>query len=319
LKQTGQGSDLKNPDVRFRLCYHDRVVPATIMLFFGVREVVMRQQGTIREDKPAYRLFDEGGKEIGYNGMVDRCIRADVILFGEIHEHPLVHWLQLGLTRDIHEIRKGDLMLGAEMLEADNQLIVDEYLAGLIEYENLVKEAKIWDNYDTDYRPLVDVAKENGLRFIATNIPRRYASLVARAGMKALERLSDEAKKSIAPLPIPLDLSTPGYRQVMEIGMAHGAHMDAQNFVAAQAVKDATMAYFILKNRGPKDLFIHYNGDYHSKSYGGIFWYLKRYDPDITVRTISSVSRDTPGFDDEYKGLADIVLVVPAALERRSS
>ncbi len=89
----------------------------------------------------------------------------------------------------------------------------------------------------------------------------------------------------------------------MEIGMAHGAHMDAQNFVAAQAIKDATMAYFILKNRGPKELFIHYNGDYHSKDRGGICWYLKQYDPEIMVRTISSVSRDTPGFDDECKGL----------------
>jgi uncharacterized iron-regulated protein len=132
--------------------------------------------------------------------MLDRCVRSDIILFGEIHEHPLVHWLQLELTRDLFEIRKGDMMLGAEMLEADNQLIVDEYLASLIGHEHLVKEAKVWDNYDTDYRPLVDVAKEHGLRFIATNIPRRYAALVAREGMKALERLSDEAKRSIAPL-----------------------------------------------------------------------------------------------------------------------
>jgi uncharacterized iron-regulated protein len=180
-------------------------------------------------------------------------------------------------------------------------------------------EAKVWENYDTDYRPLVDVAKEHGLRFIATNIPRRYANLVAREGMKALERLSDEAKRSIAPLPIALDLATPGYQQAMEIGMAHGAHLDARNFVAAQAVKDATMAYFILRNRRPKDLFIHYNGDYHSKNCGGICWYLKRYDPNITVHTISSVNRDTLGFDDECKGLADIVLVVPAVLEKRSS
>ena len=279
----------------------------------------MRQRGSISDDKPAYRLYDGAGKEIGYQEMLDRCVRSDVILFGEIHEHPLVHWLQLELTRDLFEIKKGDMMLGAEMLEADDQLIVDEYLASLIEHEHLVKEAKIWDNYETDYRPLIDVTKEHGLRFIATNIPRRYASLVAREGMEALERLSDEAKRLIAPLPIPLDLSTPGYRQAMEIGMAHGAHMDARNFVAAQAVKDATMAYFILKNRGPKHLFIHYNGDYHSKNCGGICWYLKRYDPEITVRTISSVSRDKPEFDDECKGLADIVLVVPAALEKRSS
>jgi uncharacterized iron-regulated protein len=251
--------------------------------------------------------------------MLERCVRSDVILFGEIHDHPLVHRLQLELTQDLFEIKKGDLILGAEMLEADNQLIVDEYLAGLINHEHLVMEAKVWENYDTDYRPLVDVAKEHGLRFIATNIPRRYANLVAREGMKALERLSDEAKRSIAPLPIALDLATPGYQQAMEIGMAHGAHLDARNFVAAQAVKDATMAYFILRNRRPQDLFIHYNGDYHSKNCGGICWYLKRYDPDITVHTISSVSRDTLGFDDECKGLADIVLVVPAVLEKRSS
>jgi uncharacterized iron-regulated protein len=281
--------------------------------------VVVRQGRPMQDDKPLYRLYDGGGREIGYQEMLDRCVRSDVILFGEIHDHPLVHRLQLELTLDLFEIKKGDLTLGAEMLEADNQLIVDEYLAGLINHEHLVKEAKVWENYQTDYRPLVDVAKEHGLRFIATNIPRRYAGLVAREGMKALERLSDEAKRSIAPLPIALDLATPGYQQAMEIGMAHGAHMDARNFVSAQAVKDATMAYFILKNRRPKDLFLHFNGDYHSKNCGGICWYLKQYDPDITVRTISSVSRDTSGFDDECKGLADIVLVVPAAVERRSS
>ena len=275
----------------------------------------MEDRGRVPREKQVYGLYEGKGREIGYREMLDRCVRADVVLFGEIHEHPVVHRLELELARDLVEIKKGDLMLGAEVLEADNQLIVDEYLAGLIEHEHVVNEAKVWENYGTDYRPLVDVAREHGLRFIATNIPRRYANLVARQGMAALERLSDEAKRSIAPLPITLDLSTPGYGQVMEIGMAHGAHMDAQNFVAAQAVKDATMAYFILKNRGPKDLFVHYNGDYHSKNRGGIYWYLKRYDPGITVLTISSVSRDTPGFDDECKDLADIVLVVPSVEE----
>jgi uncharacterized iron-regulated protein len=281
--------------------------------------MVMDDQGRVPRDKPLYGLYEGDGREIGYRDMLDRCVRADVVLFGEIHEHPVVHRLERELARDLVAIKKGDLMLGAEMLEADNQLIVDEYLAGLIEHEHLVTEAKVWENYGTDYRPLVDVAREQGLRFIATNIPRRYANLVARQGMTALERLSDEAKRSIAPLPITLDLSAPGYGQVMEIGMAHGAHRDAQNFVAAQAVKDATMAHFILKNRGPKDLFVHYNGDYHSKNRGGIAWYLKRYDPGITVLTISSVSRETPGFDDECRDLADIVLVVPPVEEESAA
>jgi uncharacterized iron-regulated protein len=276
----------------------------------------MLQHGSGPREKQEYRLYDGKGKELGYGEALDRLAGSDIILFGEIHEHPLVHRLQLELTRDIYKIRKAGMVLGAEMLEADNQLIVDEYLAGLTDHEHLVEEAKVWENYDDDYRPLVDFAREHGLRFIATNIPRRYANLVAHQGMKALERLSGEAKRYIAPLPIEVDLSTPGYRRVMEIGEAHGAHLDARNFVAAQAVKDATMAYFILKSRGPKDLFVHYNGDYHSKDYGGIYWYLKRSAPDVAIRTISSVSRDTPSFDDECRGLADIVLVVPEELER---
>jgi uncharacterized iron-regulated protein len=277
----------------------------------------MVQDGAKPDKKPVYSLYDAEGRGLTYREMLDHCVRSDIILFGEIHDHPLIHWLQLKLTRDLYEIKKDSLMLGAEMLESDNQMIIDEYLAGFIDHDHLVKEAKVWGNYTADYRPLVDVAKEHGLRFIATNIPRRYANLVAREGVKALERLSEEARRYIAPVPITVDLSTPGYRQAMEIGMAHGAHFDAQNFVAAQAVKDATMAYFILKNRGPRDIFIHYNGDYHSKNYGGICWYLKRHDPDITVRTISSVIRNIPVFDDDCRGLADIVLVLPAATPER--
>jgi len=270
------------------------------------------QKAAVPGDEPHYRLYDGDGRAIRYEDMLDRCARSDVVLFGEIHDHPVVHQLQLALTTDLYGIKKKNLVLGAEMLEADDQLVVDEYLAGLIDHDHLVQEAKVWGNYEADYRPLVDVAREQGIRFIATNVPRRYASIVARKGLQALEQLSDEAKRSIAPLPIMLDLATPGYGEAREIGRAHGAHLDAANFVAAQAVKDATMAYFILKNRGPQDLFLHYNGDYHSKDRGGICWYLERYDPDVTVRTISSVSSDLTGFDDAGTGRADIVLIVPA-------
>ena len=37
---------------------------------------------------------------------------------------------------------------------------MNEYLAGLIKEDHLKKEAKIWNNYTTDYAPLVEFAKE---------------------------------------------------------------------------------------------------------------------------------------------------------------
>ena len=50
-------------------------------------------------------------------------------------------------------------------------------------------------NNETDYQPLVELAKENQRPFIATNVPRRYASIVFRSGIQGLDSISDEAKK----------------------------------------------------------------------------------------------------------------------------
>lgn len=264
---------------------------------------------------PAYRLYDKEGEQIPYDKTIDILAHAEVVLFGELHDNALIHHLQRSMTEDLFKKKKGELILGAEMLEADNQLVLDEYLAGMILHRHLVAEAKVWDNYETDYSVLVDFAKEHGLKFIATNIPRRYASLVSRESIEALNSLSDEAKQYIAPLPIVVDLATPGYRKMreMNLDMRHGMQMTPENLVAAQAVKDATMAFFIIRNRAATQLFLHFNGVYHSQNYGGIYWYLKKTDPGLTVLTLSSVEGRHLKFRDEYKGLGDVILVVPSA------
>ena len=40
-----------------------------------------------------------------------------------------------------------------------------------------MQDARPWPNYDTDYRPMVQVAKHEGLPVICANAPRRYVSL----------------------------------------------------------------------------------------------------------------------------------------------
>ena len=260
-----------------------------------------------------YQWYGKHGDEILSDDMPDYLAEVDVVLFGELHGNPLIHQLQQKITRELFNIRKHDLVLGTEMFEADNQLILDEYLSGLILHRHLVAEAKVWAGYATDYRPLVDFAREHGLRFIATNIPRRYANLVAREGLGALERLSDEAKRLIAPLPITVDLATPGYQEMLGMNKGHGMGMEPGNFVAAQAIKDATMAHFILNNLTPDGLMVHFNGDYHSKRYGGIYWYLKQAVSDLAVLTIASVARKSLTFGEECRDLGDFVLIVPEA------
>lgn len=258
-----------------------------------------------------YQFYDRTGTHKTDKEVISHLSRADVVLFGELHNDPVIHQLQYDMTRGFFEHRDGRLVLGAEMFEADNQIVLDEYLAGLIKHEHLVREAKVWGNYEPDYRPLVEFAREHQLPFIATNIPRRYANLVAREGIEALEKLSEQGKQSIAPLPIQVDMATPGYREMM--GMGHGMGATSHNFVSAQAVKDATMAYFILRNREENSLFVHFNGDYHSRSYGGIYWYLKGATAQIQVQTITTVESETGRFEEAHGDLGDVVLLVPPA------
>ena len=265
-------------------------------------------------DKPACRLFDRSGAETRYSTMLDHLAESAVVLFGELHIDPIVHWLQFEVTKDLFSRVRERLIIGAEMFEADDQIIIDEYMAGTIGHDNLAAEAKVWDNYETDYRPIVEFAHNHGIPFIGTNIPRRYARLVSSSGLGALEELSGQAKQWIAPLPIPLDLKSPTYRDLLDLGTAHG--MDEENFLAAQAIKDATMAHFILTNHSPERLFIHLNGEYHSRRYGGIFWYLKQAQPDLAIVTITSVEGKTLDFLDDYRDVADYTLVIPQSMTR---
>ena len=259
----------------------------------------------LAQDKPAYTLFDSRGKKVSYDKMINRLKENDIVLFGEFHNNPIVHWLQLEVTRDLQSLRP--LVLGAEMFEQDNQEALNRYLDGSLSAKGLDSSARLWPNYKTDYAPLVNFARANRIPFAATNIPRRFASLVARGGFEALDTLSELQKTWMAPLPPAYDSTLPGYKNMMTMMAGHAS----PNLPKAQAIKDATMAWFILKNYKPGSLFLHFNGAYHSQNYEGILWYLRQQQPGLKYATINTVmQKDLKKLLDEHKGTADFIICV---------
>jgi uncharacterized iron-regulated protein len=272
------------------------------------------------QDKPAYSVFTGSGKKTGYNDIIKEAAKADVIFFGELHDNPIAHWLELELTKDLYARKGKELILGAEMFETDNQLLIDEYFSDIIKESSFEKEVRLWKNYMTDYKPLVSFAKQNGLKFVASNVPRRYASVVAAGGFEALKKLSPEALKYIAPLPIDYDPELPCYKDMLSMDTSIGGGMEKkvnENLPKAQALKDATMARSIADNRHPGQTVIHYNGSYHSDRHMGIIWYLNKYNPGVKVLTITAVLQDEiDRMEDEYKDQADFVIVIPTSMTR---
>jgi len=240
-----------------------------------------------KNKKPAYLIYPSGkDKDIAWEKLLKAASEADVVFFGE---------------------------------EADDQIILDEYLNGLIKEKHFSKESKVWPNYDTDYAPLVNFAKDNSLNFIATNVPRRYANLVSRKGLESLDGISEAAKAWIAPLPIEVDMELPGYKKIAEMmaGM-HSKDPDSGKRIAlAQAVKDATMGWFISSNLKEGNIMIHYNGSYHSNDHEGTVYYLKKYKPGVKVLTITTVEQDDITLiEEDNKKLADFIVVVPSDMTK---
>lgn len=258
------------------------------------------------QDKPAYVLYNSKGKKVSFKKLLKDANKSNVVLFGELHDNPIAHWLQLELTKELGSNNK--LVLGAEMFEKDNQDEMDAYLKGSITSKEFDSLARLWVNYSTDYAPLVEYAKEHSLPFIATNIPRKFASLVhKKGGFSALDSLTSEEKSWIAPLPIVYDSSLATYQEILVMLGDHAT----PDLVKAQAIKDATMAHSISEHLSESSIFIHYNGAFHSNYYEGILWYLKRYSSAVNALTISTVTQLEVGkLEKEHLGKADFIICV---------
>ena len=267
----------------------------------------------LAQNKPAYQLYNNQGELADYQSMVEELSNSDMVFFGEYHTNPISHWLQLELAKSLYEIRGKNLYLGAEMFENGNQLVIDEYLKGFYPEDKMLPEiTQLWNNYKTDYKPLLEFAKENELRFIATNIPRRYASMINKMGWEALEVLSDEALAMIGPdLREHFDPNVKAYADMAEM-MGDHKPPNMLYLQMAQAAKDATMAHFALKNYNPGNLLLHFQGSYHSNYDQGIIWWINKLQPGLAIKSVTTVTHSEweNMTVEEKKSISNYIIVV---------
>lgn len=264
-------------------------------------------QSVQTQAQQAYTIFDKNGEVVSFKELMEATKEKSHIFFGELHNNPIAHWLQLELAKALHADYRNDLIIGAEMFETDNQLLIDEYFSDQISQKSFENEVRLWKNYKTDYKPILEFAKNNNLKFIATNVPRRYANSVFYNGLAILEQLSAGARSFIAPLPIVIDTNLNSYQDIRKMSGEHTAEF----MMEAQAVKDATMAHSILKNSSGNTVFLHLNGAYHSNKYEGIISFLVPKVQIDKILTISTVSQDNVDhLDIKNYNLADFIICV---------
>ena len=197
------------------------------------------------------------------------------------------------------------------MFDTDQQAELNLYIKDSIDQDTFSQRTTLWSNYYTDYKPLVEFAKKKQIPFIATNIPKIYATLVYKGGFEAIQNLVPEEQQYIVPQPIPFDPELPQYKNILTMMEDHGT----PELVKAQAIKDANMAHFIFKNHEKKSLFLHINGAYHSDFKEGILWYLNKLNPEFKTLTISTVEQDSVDkLETQNINKADFIICVPSTM-----
>lgn len=280
--------------------------------------LILSTFSSIAQDFPAYVLYTGNGKKTSFEKLEEATEGKELILFGEFHDNPISHWLQLELTKELFEENGSKLQLGFEMFEQDQQSLLSDYLDGKLTDKQFQDTMRLWPNYETDYAPLIAFAKSNHLYCVASNVQRKYASLLFKKGRPALDTLSASVKAQMAPVDFKVDTSLSQYREVFSMGGHMGMNM-GMNMVESQAFKDATMAQFILANPGRQvgTVHLHFNGAFHSDFHQGILWYVQQKNPNVKVLTISTVTQeDVRKLDKEHLGRADFIICVPESMTR---
>ena len=248
------------------------------------------------------------GRTITFAQMADDAAKADVVFFGEQHDDAETHRAELALLTAIGE-RRRTVVLSLEMFERDVQPLVDAYLAGGLSEADFRAQSRPWPNYETDYRPLLELAKAKHWPVVASNVPRRLASMVSRKGLAAVDTLVPTDRAYVAQqLLCPKDQYYTNFVEVM--GGGHGAASAPATasaaspmsgmtdlFYEAQCIKDETMAESIVRARdkaGPQSIVVHFNGSFHTDFGLGTAARVTRRVPGVKSVVVSAVPTPDP-------------------------
>jgi len=278
-----------------------------------------------------FRVFRSDGTEAALDDVLKAMDGVEVVLIGEEHGNRVGHAIEerlLSGALDRYRPSAGTwVTLSLEMFERDIQYVLDEYLTGQITELHFLESARPWEDYAVRYRPLIELARAEGIPVVAANAPRRYVNRVTREGPGSLETLGPLARFFLPPLPYPGP--SVEYRaqwdEIMAAAMqaaaeAHGDTADvrdyagSENALQAQALWDASMGHAIADALAvvPGRLLLHFAGSFHVERGTGIAERIEDYRPGTRVLSVimTQVEGDVPEWDGAaHAGLGDFVIL----------
>lgn len=281
--------------------------------------VVYAQEPSSPDYYIPHQIYDTKNKQwISLETLLANATQNDVLFLGEQHDDTYGHRLELAIVQGSFR-RRPNTVIAMEMFERDAQPSLNNYFSGKISETEFLSQSRPWPNYLSDYRPIIEYARNRKLPVIGSNAPTRLARSVAQNGIEIVSQFPVEARPLVAAqLEYPKDDYWQRFLETMTAMAGHGAAASGQpsphgnphgaapvsdeevtkrieRFYQAQVLKDETMGESIatiFKDHAKdvtKPFVIHINGDFHS-AYGlGTMARAKRRLPDARIKNISFV------------------------------
>ncbi len=202
---------------------------------------------------PDYTLIDiNSGGEATVAVLVEEASSESglTIYLGEVHQR---RWI-ISLSIDILERlagMEGELYIGMEHFNIEQQDLLDAYLEGEMEWDELVEKYEEGpEGFDLEYyRPLIEWARDNNTHIYGLMPPRIYASQLVRLYMSGDKEGVD---RLLARYGISIDDLDAGeeYRErFLQLIPREGpmARLDPEALLLAQSFKDEVMARRIVE------------------------------------------------------------------------
>jgi uncharacterized iron-regulated protein len=212
----------------------------------------MSEKG-IREELVEEIMGIEVQNIINFSDIIEQVSSKDIIYVGESHDRFEHHRVQLEVIRELHKKNK-NIAIGMEMFQKPFQKVIDDFINGIIEEREFLKQTEYFKRWGLDYsfyREILSHAREYGIPVIGLNIRREIISKVSKEGLHSL------TDKELEEVPEYIDLSDKDYRQKLRSFFEKHSNPQDRNFdffYQAQVLWDETMAYnldeFMKQNPG---------------------------------------------------------------------
>ncbi len=165
---------------------------------------------------------------------------ARVVVVGETHDRYDHHQVQLAVLRVMHA-QSPEMAIGVEWFQQPFQQHLDDFVAGQIDTETLLHRTEYYDRWRYDYRlyqPILDYAREHGIRILALNASRELTRALSSDGF---DDLDDDLRDQ---LPGDYDFSNKDYEEYLRVLYSmHGNYSsEFDAFMRVQLTWDESMA-----------------------------------------------------------------------------